>query len=211
MRKLIAGLALLGCCTAASADMVYHWETIDANGATSMLLGELRIADTAPGGASIDFRPTTCTYNPATCAPGQERGDPTSPIISFMFRLDDGHAWLNENFREGIGFPDAQRVVIGIADLADVIGSGRISSGGSYAVIEMSGAGGLWTIDQMNSELNLPDMKPCWLDACVGITGRWVLDATAVPTPATLPLVLLGLAGVGATLIRGRSLRQSEA
>ena len=209
MRKIIAGLALLGSCAAASADIVYHWETIDTKGATSTLLGELRLVDTATGGASIDFQPTTCTYNPATCALGQERGDPTSPVISFMFRLDDGHSWLNESFRDGLGFPDGQRVVIDVADLADVIGSGHISSGGSYAVIDMSGSGGLWTIDHMNSELNFPDMTPCWLDACVGITGRWVLDATAVPTPATLPLVLLGLAGAGAALSRGRSLQVS--
>ena len=201
MRKLIAGLALLGC-TAAHADIVYNWQTIDANGSTAAILGQIHLTDQSAGGGSVDFQPTRCTYMPYTCAPGEERGDPNSSIVSFMFRRDDSFPWVYENFHEGFGFSDAQRVSILVLASGGALQSGHITSGGSNAAIEMSGSNGLWTITFLTSELSGPGFGGCWLDTCPGVTGRWVLDAEPIPTPATLPLVLLGLAGAGTALRR---------
>ena len=202
MRKLIASLVALIGCGAAQADIVYNWQTLDSNGATSTILGQIRLTDQAVGGGSVDFQPTRCTYMPWTCAPGEERGDPASPIVSFMFRLDDGFPWVYENIHEGLGFQDAQRVSVSVLASGGLLRSGHIASGGSNAGIEMSGSDGLWTISFLSSELSAPDFRACWLDACPGITGQWVLDSAYVPAPSTLPLVLLGLAGAGAVLSR---------
>lgn len=214
MRKLIAGAAMAACCTAASADIWYQWQTLNANGATVPIDGQLRIQSTAwmAGSINYTFDPTGCTMNPAGCAPGQTPGDLSSPIVSFSFYVDgEAFNWINENFRDGLGFGDGQLATFQLLGLGADIDAGVIGSGGSVAPIYMTGTGGVWTIEQIYGERNAPfglSTGPCWKDACAGITGQWVQfisDPQELPSPATLPLVLLGLAGASAVARRLRT------
>jgi hypothetical protein len=208
MRKLIASLALLGC-SAAHADVVYQWQTLDDRGSVSILRGELRVTDAAAasGGAGVYFRPRICTYNRSACAPGELPGDPSSSFISLLLWVQDTGPGLQVNVHEGFGFADGMQQVLDVAlsGLGSVIGSGFISSGGSQAVLQMSGDGGVWSIDYMQSDQSREDFRDCWADVCPRLdgptTGQWVL-ASRVPLPSTLPLVLLGLAGAGAAVRR---------
>lgn len=202
MRGLIfaGALALAG---AAQADVVYNWQTIDDNGSTVQIDGQLIVTDDAWRAGAIDYFHLPCSSSP-DCI-----GDPDGPVIGLYFYVDGSKfSWTMHEYREGLGFEDQQPSWVQ-AEFGPTLSWGYIASGGTHAHMEMSSVGDLWTVFILSTdrfegrEEEGAENPSCWLTACPEITGRWILDQSTVPFQVPLPGTL-ALLGAGALLMRQR-------
>lgn len=184
MKRLVVAAAL-SAAFGVHADVVYNWQTVDAQGATSNIGGRLVISDQAWRAGSIDYR-----FQPTPTV----RADQASPVIELLFYInDETYQWVMHYFREGRGFEDSQASYVHAA-FGDEL-DGAMGSGGTFAAMSMISTSGLWTVNWLFTERPPVSALGCWRDVCEGVTGRWVLDQATVPisVPGTLALAALGI------------------
>jgi hypothetical protein len=203
--RAVLGLLVLLWLGVANAGVIYKWETITGP-TVSPLTGRVEITQTAYRAGQLDY------FYDAGVRPTDDWGDPiiedpTAPLIMFAFGFYNG----DDNFQAdpiGGGFTNRYRTSFtGYEDDTDTEANltfesllvGRLFGGGFGWYVDMqSDSSGIWTAALVLHDgryLGGCEEGDLWL--CETITGRWVLDASTVPTPGTLALALLSLCIVG--------------
>jgi hypothetical protein len=189
--------------SAASAAVVYSWETQSTSDTIFSAVGRIEISDDAfAAGQGSYSAPASCGANAVGCE------DPSSPIVSFYFRINNPSptsADIKLNLVQGTGtlWPlqnwfSASYTVSGSGLMLDLFAS--------TGETEMRMEGN--TIARFSSDA--PDYGyACFSGGCSGASGRWVpmmtvsrlADAAEVPEPGSA--LLLGI-GTAAALWTGR-------
>lgn len=201
MRKIVAVCMLWAAGSAASAGVVYSWETLSTSDTISSAVGRIEISDAAfAAGQGSYSAPYSCGADYAGCE------DPSSPIVSFYFRVnsaDPTGADINLNLVQGSGtlWPmqnwfDAAYRVNGSELMLDVMANTG----------ETDMRMGANTITRFASDAPYFGF-PCFAGECSGASGRWVQMATGKVVPfANVPepgsVFLLGMGAVAALLAR---------
>lgn len=201
MRKIIAACVLWTVGSAASAGVVYSWETLSTSDTISSAVGRIEISDAAfTAGQGSYSAYYSCGTNYAGCE------DPSSPFVSFYFRINSANptpADINLNLVQGSGtrWPmqnwfNASYSISGSELLLDVIAN--------TGETDMSMEGN--SITRFSSDAPYFGF-PCWGGGCSGASGRWVQEAgagvvgpLAVDVPEPGSAFLLGLGTVAAFL-----------
>jgi hypothetical protein len=203
MRNIIAACVLMAAGSAASAGVVYSWETLSTSDTISSAVGRIEISDDAfAAGQGSYSAPYSCGTNYSGC------GDPFSPIVSFYFRVNSAGATgadINLNLVQGSGtlWPmqnwfNAAYSVNGSELLLDVLAN----TGQTDMRMESN------TIARFGSDSPYFGFA-CWSGGCSGASGRWVqaVSANQVALAAEVPepgsMMLLGM-GTVAALLAGR-------
>ncbi|HEX9173187.1 MAG TPA: PEP-CTERM sorting domain-containing protein [Telluria sp.] len=203
MRNMIAACVLLTAASAASAGVVYNWETLQTSPTISSAVGQIEIsADAFAAGQGSYSAAYSCGWDYTGC------GDASSPIISFYFRINTTNptgADINLNLVDGSGtlWPgqnwfNAAYTLNGNEMLLDLFASSGETE------IRMAGN----TIAAFASDAPYFGYA-CFSGGCSGASGRWVQEAAgAVTLAADVPepgsVFLLGMGTVAALLARRR-------
>lgn len=203
--KLVLALLALLLFGPAHSGVVYKWETI--SGLASTLSGRLEVTQTAYQAGSLQY------FYDGNRPPGTPWEDLSAPVLMLAFgfylgadiRSDPiGGGFTNEYRTARTGAEDATDTLVEVSFGESLLGT--ISGGGNDASLEMSSdSTGLWTIRSfLVGQSDSIGLDGC-SDACEGVTGRWILDRSTVPTPGTLSIALLALAVLGSQRQRSPS------
>lgn len=215
LRKLSApevfSAAALAFAGSTQAGVVYNWQTVNDMGAETALVGRVEVTNDAwrSGSINYDYR-AECSWEDAVGYPGCnpiDYDDPTSPVVSFLFRNSDEDSSRSVSF--DLRYRDSATDYIWAGTyfhmtVGETLG-GALDTGTITGGVAIDSVASLWTVSQFYSD----KAYPCGYDenyngnGCHGVTGRWVLDQSTapgvpksegVPAPATLTLLGLGVA-----------------
>lgn len=178
----------------ASANVVYHWETLTTSSTIAAFSAEFVITNKAFANGSLYFKPSWgCNYNNDPFEPRPTcRADPTNPFVSFSAFIDEanqppdpwGGSTISVNQHTGMGWLYPVPPFIDVTFHAREIFSGSFNINDGESAVSMTGSNGIWTITNYSS-----DAGTCFFH-CSGATGRFV----RVPEPNTLALFLPAVA-----------------
>lgn len=198
MKRICAALLLLSLTSAASANIVYSWETLTTSSTISSAAGRLEITDAAwaSGQASYTAAPTcpsltNCDY-----------GNPSSPVVQFSFRVNAPNptpADINLNFVEGTGlvFPLNDWFRASFTIQGPTLNFDAFANTGETDMRMVSN-----TITRFGSDSPFFGAA-CFNPGCSGAAGQWVQVQAQIPEPSSIALLGIGVL----SLLYGRRTR----
>lgn len=185
---------------AACANVVYEWQTVSTSETISGASGRIEFMDTGWSNYRWDGDGNCTSGVPETCP-----GDPTSPVVSFIFDIATPYAPYGGG---GISlWPVVGNPLYWWSVSSMDISFNHIYASNSQHSIEMSTSGvggGIWTISRFGSDSPYYGSE-CGRGECSGASGIW----RRVPEPATIGLLGLGLLSFVASLRRAKPLATS--
>lgn len=199
MRNIIAACVLLTAASAASASVVYNWETLSTSPTIASAVGQIEISDDAFAAGQGSYAAAySCGSNYSGC------GDASSPIVSFYFRVNSANPTgsdIDLNLVDGSGT---------MWPLQDWFNATYSVNGNELLLDVFASTGETDMRMDANAITRFGSDAPyfgyaCFSGGCSGATGRWVQEAgndvtleADVPEPGSV--FLLGIGTVAALL-----------